>query len=767
MRVLGVAILLLAASTPAPSAAQRHAGGGAAACPATATVTLSILNRRHAATTATVSGTRTAATCAAAATAATSYAASVVIPAACSGQPPRCSCGAGACVCDALGPRCEVTVAGLAPGEWRHAIAVPPLPPLAPPHAQRQVRAGWLMSARGAPARVAWSAYRTVLGVTSTADDGGAGTLRALLAAAGSAGAPAPVLVQFDLAAGAGPIRLTDPAPLVVRHETMIDGTDANGDPSPLAAFADRVYPTVIELDPRDKAVAHAATLRFAAPRSGLRGVYVRRILGSDREITRLDQDLVAFDRGAVRGLVETARLDGGAAARRGQGCPGNVRAPAPATNPAQGKDCVDVEDTGGAASGFAAAVIVADSELRHCYDRPVKSQNAAVVLRDSWVHHNLRGGPFAQNRDGRLRAVRNLIEANGRNCPRASVCAGGPRDGQPCAPAAADCPGPGDTGCGGGRCLPLDVAPPPAQCGADAARAAAAQLSAERGTGVHLETDGNVVRDGLASGVFLRDGTSGRLRNDFICGMREVGIRATAGAGHPHPITVAGVASALNGEAGVLLHAQGGATADLVFGELSRRRGMDNAFAGNGVNFVLQSAGGARRWAQNNQWQHGGDRAGCDARAVRRRDVRRANPDLVVEPCQAVRDPRGGTAVVAAHPRAARRGALVHIDGAGFNAIDGDGAAAAGPGWTPTCADVGAGNTCGARPRGTCVELLQGGRPPLAATVVAVTPTHLVIESPLDCAAPVRVQVRRRTAHGSQRFVSPAPIFCLNGDPP
>ena len=41
-------------------------------------------------------------------------------------------------------------------------------------------------------------------------------------------------------------------------------------------------------------------------------------------------------------------------------------------------------------------AVTIENSELRHCYDRPVKSQNAEVVVRDSWIHHNLRGGPFA-----------------------------------------------------------------------------------------------------------------------------------------------------------------------------------------------------------------------------------------------------------------------------------------------------------------------------------------------------------------------------------
>ncbi len=87
-------------------------------------------------------------------------------------------------------------------------------------------------------------------------------------------------------------------------------------------------------------------------------------------------------------------------------------------TNPAQGKDCVDVDSTGSTA--MADAVIIANSELRHCYDRSVKSKNAAAIIRDSWVHNNLRGGAFAQSSNGKLKAERNLIEENAKNCPPA-----------------------------------------------------------------------------------------------------------------------------------------------------------------------------------------------------------------------------------------------------------------------------------------------------------------------------------------------------------
>ncbi|MFN8643642.1 MAG: hypothetical protein U0802_19025 [Candidatus Binatia bacterium] len=46
---------------------------------------------------------------------------------------------------------------------------------------------------------------------------------------------------------------------------------------------------------------------------------------------------------------------------------------------------------------------------------------------------------------------------------------------------------------------------------------------------------------------------------------------------------------------------------------------------------------------------------------------------------------------------------------------------------------------------------------------VVAVTPTHLVVEAPLDCASPVAVQVRRLAANGSVVTTSAPALFCQN----
>jgi len=742
-------------------------------------VKISVANRRRStrATTVVVTGKLLADTCGANSAGATDYARSLDIPARCSES---CSCGGGTvCRCQPGGiPRCEYTVKNLAPGEWLQAVQVSAT-------GQKQYWRSLVMADPSAAATVQWTAYESVLTITSDLDDGSPGTLRQAIAAAGAEDAKAPTLIQFDhrrFAEGLITIRLTDPRQLRVSKETVIDGTDADGNPSPLSPFAGRSYRTVVEQDPTDKAVANAATIRFNSAGSGVRGVYLRRVLGADNIIARRDQDVVAFGAGGRRGFVESSKLDGGSAHRVMQDCPANT--PATATNPAQGKDCIDVEATGSHA--FADAVVVSQSELRHCYDRAVKSQNAATIVRDSWVHNNSRGGLFAQNRNGKLQALRDLIEENGKNCPSATRCRGGPRDGMGCCPFGlngaacarapvlpGDCPGSSDPGCGSGTCVPIDIAADvsDAACGVSATRRSAAQLSAESGGGTDLRTRGNVVRNGMRDGIFYRNDSTGAIQDDFICGML-FGIETTAGAASAAQIVVGGAASVLNGNAGVLLNRNGATVADISFGDESAHppKGMRNAFTNNGgsspraaANFNM-GAGVPSRKAERNQWQHGGDGATCRASAVSANDVAPVRAKLDVAPCQAYRNPNGGTAVVDVFPKAARSGAIAHIVGSGFNAIEGYGDND-GPGGATTCTALAAGNTCGPIPRGTCVEFERlDGNWSAATTILAVTPTHLVVESPIDCAAPRKVRVRRKLADGRVgTFTSHTAVFCRN----
>lgn len=737
-----VAVPLAAAAAPCPDHLR-------------ASLAIDVDNRRggDAPTAVRLSGAWVGGACAPAG-AATAYDRTIALPAACDGA---CDCGAGAaCACEAGVPRCTPRLDGLAPGEWLHRVEVEA-------SGQRQARRGLLM-ADAAPATLRWSAHRTVLTVSDGGDAGTPGTLRHAI---GAAAAAPPALIQFAHPPGADVplvVRLTDPAPLRIAGETVIDGTDPDGHPSPLAPFAARRYRTVIELDPLDPTRRHAATIRIAASDSGVRGVFLRRVLGADAAIAGLDQDLLAFDAGARRGFVATSLLDGGAAHRTMHDCPGNQRDAA--RNPAQGKDCVDVEATGFA--DLADAVAITDSEVRHCYDRAVKSRDATTVVRRSWIHHNNRGGLFAQQPRGRLRAEENLVEGNGRNCPAATRCEGGRRDGLPCcgwglegarcrtAPPAV-CPGPGDPGCGTGVCRPLPAAP--AACETSATRHAAAQMAAEVGSGTMLWTRANVVRDGERRGVFLRDGASGALRDDFLCG-HDLGLEIAAGAGRELPIEVAGGASALNRHAGVLLQPKDGRVAEARFGVPGlpgRNAFTHNGGGGTAANFSM-GAVRVRRSAVGNQWQHGGEGVSCRAAQVTRRDVAAGNANLQVAPCDPPRQPAGGTAVLSASPPAAPAGAVVRIGGHGFNAIDGYGA-----GGATSCQDLAAGNTC-APLRGTCVEFerLDGSWAPAA--VLALTPTQAVVRAPVDCVTPRRVRVRRLNAGGGgETFTSAEPIYCRN----
>jgi len=392
----------------------------------------------------------------------------------------------------------------------------------------------------------------------------------------------------------------------------------------------------------------------------------------------------------------------------------------------------------------------------------------------------------FAQSRKGTLHALRNLVEENGKNCPAAARCRGGPRDGMSCCPFGlsgsacapapvlpAACPGSDDAGCGSGTCVPVDAVADvsDAACGVSATRPGAAQLSAEAGGGTDLRTQGNVVRNGLRDGIFYRNDSTGSMQDDFICGM-QFGIETTTGAARTAPIVGRGVASVLNRNAGVLLNRNGATIANVTFGDADAHpvRGTQNAFSNNGragsaarANFSL-GAGAPSRKAERNQWQHGGTGATCRASAVSAYDVAPARAQLDLTPCQAYRAPEGGTTVSEVWPKAARAGAIVHVVGHGFNAIEGyddnDG-----PGGATSCAALAAGNSCAPVPRGTCVEFERpdGGWSP-ATAILAVTPTHLVVESPIDCAAPTRVRVRRKLADGRNgTFTSQTALFCRN----
>lgn len=108
--------------------------------------------------------------------------------------------------------------------------------------------------------------------------------------------------------------------------------------------------------------------------------------------------------------------------------------------------------------------------------------------------------------------------------------------------------------------------------------------------------------------------------------------------------------------------------------------------------------------------------------------------------------------------------GGLIHITGTGFNAIEGAEAAAGATG----CSSLQ--NSCSPL-RGTCVEIED---PPASnnyrpAEVVAVTPTHLVVKSPIICDKKRKVRITRPTtipelpASVASLDINGGTFFCRN----
>jgi hypothetical protein len=668
--------------------------------------------------------------------------------------------------------------ADLAPGVWlHHAVVVETRTEAETPHVQHQQ--SLLVSDPADANLLDWTLFRTVLTVNRDGDDGrgscsGACTLRDAIATAASS--PAPVLVRFAhevFRDGRARISITENAALRIESPgTMIDGRDERGNPSPLEDFRDRVYPTTIVLsaanagpDPEKACPCRESpggAIRVVAPNVRLEGLEIRRVLAPEGSICCGDQDLVAFGTGSANGRLETCRLDGGAAGMT------SAEVPKSAERPSTGKDCIDAESTGASAE---APVRVANSELRFCHDRAVKSQEGVVLLEGNWIHHNLRGGIFAQSpfQDGGprglFRAIGNLIERNGQNCPT------------------------GD----------------PADCGAAHAvtRSLASEIAAE-GSLTQLFTRGNVIRDGVRQGILLQHGSQAEIVDDYVCGIGAntagIGIRIDRGSldgtpdedeeedgddefeeelsavhsrsvreadgalSPPPSVSLRGTSVVFSGETGVRLN---GELSVADFGTDGLALPGRNAFAANGDrtkrNFVNASTEpGSIVAAEGNQWQHCYPPAAavadaCEMSSISDRDT---NNTLGVADRVHVAsaEPHQSSAAVEiddVSPARIVQNGLVRISGRGFDAISGHAAAA-----ERDCSLLAASNSCEPL-EGTCVEFQSGDGWLPAADVLAVTPTHLVVRAPLTCTVPTTVRVRRSVLGGGE--VSAEAPFCRN----
>ena len=675
----------------------------------------------------------------------------VAIPALCTGSPPSCYSSTCTCRCDDPSglPMCDVTVGnidpGLGPGEWLHNITVPAT-------GQTQYRRDLLVSDTAAPDPVSWTVFKTVLTVTKGTDDGTAGTLRNAIA--GATPSLAPVLIRFDhsqFPGGKAVITLTQTSALAISAaNTMIDGTNADGYPSPIAPFTQRTqqgYPTTISVNPTYEDVAFAGDFDLTAPNIALVGLSMNRVLGTDAEITGKDQNLVVPAGNSAGSRVSTCRLDGGAADRT------DANGTDDGSAPAQGKDCVDADNTGATSSN---AVVVENSELRFCYDRGVKSKRGYLTVKDSWVHNNLRGGLFAQTPRpgetlivGTMNAVTSLLEQNGVSCPNGAA---------------------------------PEFSGNLADCGSQVStRSDASEMSTQATTSSklsRLETQGNVIRDGVAQGLYFQTYSTGAVANDYVCGMHRsqisnpkgILIKRTGGA--MSDISVAGTAVVYNVEG-----AKMDETIGAKFGDGSAGSG-NNALAQNGAssnakkNLInAQSAAGVQ--ARGNQWQNcytgQADKNFCKTSSILTNDVKntvdvgRTSPDSCdpVNGCQPQQadNVKLPVTISAVYPtKVSEAGAIVHITGTGFDAISGHTGQSSG-----NCGTLKATNKCSPL-QGTCVQFLVDGVPVAGdVDVLAVTPTHLVVKSPIACSKPVKLKVTRNGPSGSVSFTTPDYVFCKN----
>jgi hypothetical protein len=465
---------------------------------------------------------------------------------------------------------------------------------------------------------------------------------------------------------------------------------------------------------------------------------------------------------------MRNSRLDGGAAARRKADCMSTGS-----------KHCIDANDID--TSGFSDAAVVEQSEIRNCYSRGVRIRRGHLIVRDSWVHHNHRGGLLADATKGKLRTERNVIEEDGNNCPASALCNGGSRAGLSCdVPNVGGCPGPDDNGCPGGECeVNGTFSNEPVACATDTTYAVdefvvenvVAEVDAAR-----LETDGDVVRNGTEDGIVLRENAEADIQNEFICNMAANGIDVNHDS-TPAPtpkMAVRGTASVFS-DRGVQIHRDNGdpfgRPGNITFGD-QNPMGIgpgNNAFTMNGTNkhnFAYGDvAGGAARFAEGNQWEHCGSGDMCLITSIRNKDVTETGGPVAVDPAQAHRDPLLPMGITSVSPKKiTERGTPVFITGTGFNAIDGYQSRTPTPGVTGAtdCESLAAGNKCSPL-QGVCVEFTDdAGVWRQADDVLAVTPTLIVVRSPIVCSKSASIRVTRQdnSATGSTIAMQ---TFCTN----
>jgi hypothetical protein len=617
----------------------------------------------------------------------------------------------------------KARISGLAPGMWVHRIA-------AAATGQVQAQQSLVIADTSQPNPLAWSLFATVLSVNDGSDAGDGTcdttcTLRDAIGAANAATAPALIVFDHTILGNPAQVMSIERRIDITAADMTIDGSDADGNPSPAVDFGERVFPTQITMMATRKPVHpppspscpcrddFGGTLFASAAGVVFKGLHIVRVYPpKEAHICCGDLTLIELGRGAANSRVDTCLLDGGGRAIT------NAVTPEGETGQATSKDCVKPEDTG---STPEQPIVVTNSELSYCMDRGVKVQNDFLLLENNWLHNNLRCSLFAIVPGGNIQAVGNLIEENGMNCPSGA---------------------------------------PPNCSGQVVTRPDAPQVSAQ-GDSTKFELSGNVVRTGPLTGVYWQEDSTGTLTNTFVCGMRGAGILGERRTGDASGAVVRGTAAVLNESFGARFQ-------DSVGADLGTDGGADagnNAFAGNPEHAQVSNNLHPTTpiAAQGNQWAScyptmGATADQCDVDAIADDDTNNTagTMDKVDVGNPRPQQSSGAVTLTAAAPTTAAKGRLVGLTGSGFDAISGL------SGLTSSdCANLAMGNTCSPL-NGTCVEFLVDGVWTEAADVLGVTPTFAMVRAPFTCTQPTKVRVRRSVLFGSE-VVSNELDFCVN----
>jgi len=300
---------------------------------------------------------------------------------------------------------CAVVVAGLAPGQWVHRIAVA----TGDSAGQAQARQSLVMARNAGVHALDWRLFRSVFTVISMDDGTGCdGCLRRALELA--ADAPKPMLIQFaDDAVGA--VVLVDVLPELTSTAVTIDGIDRNGvahrrtiDANGLARAALRIR----------GGGHHIIGMRFANA-------------GGDADVLLIEGPASNDNR------IESVQIAGRATEyceRRGEaGCVLDRRCAIPNRNAPQGScgdDGIAVRDSAGALGEN----LLVDVDVSGAFDKGIKvSEGGVARIERSRVHGNVDGGIQA-TLGGSLTAVENFAESNGGTTTANGIAANGPRIG-------------------------------------------------------------------------------------------------------------------------------------------------------------------------------------------------------------------------------------------------------------------------------------------------------------------------------------------------